>query len=134
MAWYGKGAERVKHYAVYQELEKNYIDAVKHIIELESELATKNQAIRTLAALLSRSGSQEPSGPSLPEGAINLPPEPERPSEASVAPASGNQIAERQSPETKSEPYHVQPLKKTSWPERPTSWQERLESRKREGK
>lgn len=50
MVWNASGAERVKSYRVYQELEDKYTEAVSRIKELEKAIQFKDGLIRSLAA------------------------------------------------------------------------------------
>jgi hypothetical protein len=50
MVWNKSGAERVKSYRVYQELEAQYNDALQEIADLRTAVQLKDELIRRLAA------------------------------------------------------------------------------------
>lgn len=49
MVWNASGAERVKSYRVYQELEAKYHEALEHIRQLQQAVTFKDGLIRSLA-------------------------------------------------------------------------------------
>src|SRR5688500_4575526 len=50
MTWNASGAERVKGYRLYQELEAKYHESMDRVAELERAISFKDSLIRSLAA------------------------------------------------------------------------------------